>query len=149
MGSWLTPTTAITDPPTIKRSLRKWVWRGWNAPTPDLSVSLCRLSFTSSQFVFDSVLALARRGSACPTNGVKRYDQRRFGSVCRRSICRRSFYYGTRTAVPTLTPMPAGGLGEEISRVQTCCAPGPTYILKVGDMPGPGVRVPVQSAATV
>jgi hypothetical protein len=62
---------------------------------------------------------------------------------------RRSFYYGTRTAVPTLTPMPAGGLGEEISRVQTCCAPGPTYILKVGDMPGPGVRVPVQSAATV
>jgi hypothetical protein len=59
------------------------------------------------------------------------------------------FYYGTRTAVPTLTPMPAGGLGEEISRVQTCCAPGPTYILKVGDMPGPGVRVPVQSAATV
>src|SRR4051794_38264626 len=52
--------------------------------------------------------------------------------------CRRSFYYGTRTAVPTLTPMPAGGLGEEISRVQTCCAPGPTYILKVGDMPGPG-----------
>src|SRR6266550_6530275 len=63
--------------------------------------------------------------------------------------CRRSFYYGTRTAVPTLTPMPAGGLGEEISRVQTCCAPGPTYILKVGDMPGPGVRVPVQSAATV
>src|SRR5437667_220202 len=61
----------------------------------------------------------------------------------------RSFYYGTRTAVPTLTPMPAGGLGEEISRVQTCCAPGPTYILKVGDMPGPGVRVPVQSGATV
>ena len=41
------------------------------------------------------------------------------------------------TAVPTLTPMPAGGLGEEISRVQICCAPGPTYILKVGDMPGP------------
>ena len=62
---------------------------------------------------------------------------------------RRSFYCGTRTAVPTLTPMPAGGLGEETSRVQTCCAPGPTYILKVGDMPGPGVRVPVQSAATV
>ena len=60
-----------------------------------------------------------------------------------------AFDYGTRTAVPTLTPMPAGGLGEETSRVQTCCAPGPTYILKVGDMPGPGVRVPVQSAATV
>ena len=60
---------------------------------------------------------------------------------------RRSFYYGTRTAVPTLTPRPAG-LGE-VSRVQTCCAPGPTNILKVGDMPGPGVRVPVQSAATV
>ena len=35
----------------------------------------------------------------------------------------------------------------ELSRVQTCCAPGPTYILKVGAMPGAGDRVPVQSGS--
>ena len=60
-------------------------------------------------------------------------------------VTARSFYYGTRIAVPTLTPMPAG-LGE-VSRVQTCCAPGPTYILKVGPLVIDSV--PVQSAATV
>ena len=37
--------------------------------------------------------------------------------------CRRSFYYGTRTAVPTLTPMPAGGLGEEISESKPAVHP--------------------------
>src|SRR6476659_5752190 len=62
--------------------------------------------------------------------------------------CRRSFYYGRRTAVPLLSPgvpPPSGALWI----VQTCCAPGPTYILKVGDMPGAGDRVPVQSGTPV
>ena len=59
-----------------------------------------------------------------------------------------SFYYGTRTAVPLLTPGVTEPSGE-LWMVQTCCAPGPTYILKVGAMPGDGERVPVQSGATV
>jgi MoxR-like ATPase len=50
-----------------------------------------------------------------------------------------------RIAVPTLSPMPAG-LGE-VSRVQTFCAPGPTYILKVGPLVIDSV--PVQSGFTV
>ncbi|PYK12510.1 MAG: hypothetical protein DME65_03905 [Verrucomicrobia bacterium] len=37
--------------------------------TPDLSVQLCWLSFTSSRFVFYSVLALSCRGSASPSTG--------------------------------------------------------------------------------
>src|SRR5213078_1204501 len=68
MGSWLTPTTAITDPPTIKRSLRKWVWRGWNAPTPDLSVSLCRcLSLQASSSLIQFWPCLAEVALAPPT----------------------------------------------------------------------------------
>ena len=59
--------------------------------------------------------------------------------------CRRSFYYGTRVAVPTLNPRRASTSGN--LRVQICCAPGPTYMLKLG----PSVMdiVPVQSGATV
>ena len=44
------------------------------------------------RFVFDSVLALSCQRSACPTNRVKRYGERRFGSVCRRSAS--SYYDG-------------------------------------------------------
>jgi hypothetical protein len=51
-----------------------------------LLFSFVRLSFTSSRFVFCSVVALSCRCSACPTNRVKRYGERRFGSVCRRSV---------------------------------------------------------------
>ena len=62
--------------------------------------------------------------------------------------CRRSFYYGMRTAVPLLTPGVPEPSGE-LWMVQTCCAPGPTYMLKSGAMPGAGDRVPVQSGFTV
>src|SRR5262245_11800592 len=55
------------------------------AKTPIILFSF-GLSFTSSRFVFYSVLALSCRGRACPTNRVKRYGERRFGSVCRRSV---------------------------------------------------------------
>src|SRR5262245_26714125 len=60
----------------------------------------------------------------------------------------RSCYCGIRTAVPLLTPW-VRDRSRPLWIVQTCCAPGPTYILKVGAMPGAGDRVPVQSAATL
>jgi len=60
--------------------------------------------------------------------------------------CPRSFCYGTRVAVPTPnpTPLPAP---PPIWVVQSCCAPGPTYMLKLG--PSVIEIVPVQSGATL
>jgi hypothetical protein len=55
-------------------------------------------------------------------------------------------YYGTRIAVPTPSPVPAPA-PPPIWVIQSCCAPGPTYMLKLG--PSGTEIVPVQSGATV
>ena len=59
-------------------------------------------------------------------------------------VRQRSFYYGSRVAVPTLVRCCQD---SAVWVVQTFCAPGPTYILKLGP---PAIdSVPVQSGATV
>jgi hypothetical protein len=60
--------------------------------------------------------------------------------------CERAPYYGSRVAVPRPSPVPSPG-PPPVFIIESCWAPGPMYMLKVG--PSLIEIVPVQFAATV
>ncbi len=60
--------------------------------------------------------------------------------------CYPGFYRDSRVAVPRPTPVPSPG-PPPVFMIEICCAPGPTYMLKVG--PSVIEIVPVQFGATV
>ena len=93
------------------------------------------------------ILSACRLPSAVPSREMARQGPP-LGTVLADAghLVKTRSYRRSRVAVPTPSPVPSPG-PPPVWVIQSCCAPGPTYMLKLG--PSVTDSVPVQSAATV
>src|SRR5438552_760489 len=100
------------------------------------------LSWQACPFLNTAETADAIRGGADGTRRPRIAPKPSFFGIASRHC------YGTRVAVPTPRPVPSPG-PPPVWVIQSCCAPCPMYMLKLGPPRPPNNIVPVQSAATV